>query len=88
MMRPRPPASFTFCLRRVPVGFLFEAVAPSPHEVPMKTIRRFALVLALTLGAAACSTNITGPDWETAEHTPGSGNHTPGSGNHTPGSGN
>jgi hypothetical protein len=52
----------------------------------MKNIRRFALVMALTLGAAACSSTITGPDWE-AEHTPTSGSHTPTSGSHTPTSG-
>ncbi len=79
MMRPLPPTSFTFYLRRVSVGFLFEAVAPSPHEVPMKTIRRFALVLALTLGAAACSTNITGPDLDTSQHNPSSDGHNPSS---------
>jgi len=83
-MRPRPPTSFTFCLRRVPVGFLFEAVAPSPHEVPMKTIRRFALVLALTLGAAACGTSITGPDWDTIDHNPTSDGHNPTSDGHNP----
>ena len=53
----------------------------------MKTIRRFALVLALTLGAAACSTNITGPDWDVPEHTPDAGGHTPDAGGHTPDAG-
>jgi hypothetical protein len=33
----------------------------------MKTIRRLALVLALTLGAAACSTNIMGPNLDAVE---------------------
>jgi len=50
----------------------------------MKTIRRFALVLALTLGAAACSTNITGPDWEAPEHMPDGGGHMPDGGGHMP----
>ena len=45
----------------------------------MKTIRRFALVLALTLGAAACSTNITGPDLDTSQHNPSSDGHNPSS---------
>lgn len=47
----------------------------------MKTVRRLALVFALTLGAAACSTNITAPDWETPQHIPGGNNHIPGGNN-------
>lgn len=48
----------------------------------MKTFRRLALVFALTLGAAACTTSIVAPDGDDdTYHLPGSGNHNPGSGN-------
>jgi len=50
----------------------------------MKTICRFALVLALTFGAAACSSNITGPDWDAPEHNPTSDSHNPTSTSHNP----
>jgi hypothetical protein len=50
----------------------------------MKTIRRLALVLVLTFGATACSTNIMGPDVETEQHNPDPNNHTPDPNNHTP----
>jgi len=43
----------------------------------MKTIRRLALVFALTMGAAACSTSITAPDWDTPQHNPSPNNHNP-----------
>ena len=45
----------------------------------MKTLRRFLLVLALTVGASACNSTILGPD-----HTPDGGSHTPDGGSHTP----
>ena len=49
----------------------------------MKTLRRLVLVLALTVGAGACSGSILGPD----VHNPGDGSYTPDSGNHNPGDG-
>ena len=50
----------------------------------MKTLRRLTLVFALTVGAVACNTNITAPDWDTSQHTPDPNNHTPDPNNHTP----
>ena len=38
----------------------------------MKTLRRSLLVLLLTVGAAACGTSLTGPDY-----TPDPGLYTP-----------
>lgn len=49
----------------------------------MKTIRRLVLVLALTVGAGACTGSILGPD----VHSPGDGSHSPGDGSHSPGDG-
>lgn len=50
----------------------------------MKTIRRLALVFALTIGAVACNTNITAPDWDTPQHNPDPNNHNPDPNNHNP----
>lgn len=45
----------------------------------MKIIRRLALVLALTIGASACSTNIMAPDTDDdTPHLPGGNSHNPG----------
>ena len=84
MMRPRPPAESNFGPGSVHAQYLPKQSLPVPKRLPMKTIRRFALVLALTLGAAACSTNITGPDWEAPEHMPDGGGHMPDGGGHMP----
>jgi hypothetical protein len=48
----------------------------------MKTIRRLVLVLALTIGAGACSSgSILGP------HSPDAGSHSPDAGSHSPDAG-
>jgi predicted small lipoprotein YifL len=56
----------------------------------MKTLRRSLLVLVLTIGTAACSSSLVGPDYspDSGNYSPDSGNYSPDSGNYSPDSGN
>jgi hypothetical protein len=55
------------------------------EESIMKNLRNALLALALTVGTAACGSNLTGP--ETGEYIPGPGSYIPGPGSYIPGPG-